>query len=220
MNPKRVERNVSTQYSDNSQNRASSSQTEGQSSEAVAFKSAEYKKRYSGPQVCYKRQQQGHISQGCRNPRVSSDGKRTETTGTSLSREVTGSDNSNTNKPIRNTRFQEVPKQISDSSSDSSDEVEIETRANQISIEVNTVLSRAETTKKSTTRVPLIDSNCQEIFFFNNVEIYRIYRKLRKFYFIFFKHKKNKISRGFHLIRITVVPISAYMFFFLFSRCL
>ena len=57
---------------------------------------------------------------------------------------------------------QEVLGQISDSSSDSSDDVKTEAIANQISIEVNAVLSREEQ-ERSSTRVPLIDSNCQEI---------------------------------------------------------
>ena len=139
LNPRRTERNVAD---NSSHNRTGIMNTEPRFTEASVGKPTEFKKRYSGPIVCYKYQQPGHISQGCRNPRVSSDSRRTDATGPSSTRNDAGPDNGNQSKPIRNTRFQEELEQVVDSSSDSSDDVETETRVNLTSVEVNAVGTR------------------------------------------------------------------------------
>ena len=69
----------------------------------------------------------------------------------------------NPNKSVRQTRFQEVPDHVSQSSEESSEESQSETRTNNIAIEVNALISQEEQDNSGTQRVPLIDLKTQEV---------------------------------------------------------
>ena len=69
--PQRTEKSAARE----SQNRGSRHFSEQRQMNNFNEKYGEHKKRFDGPVVCYRCQQTGHISQGCRNPRVQTEGK-------------------------------------------------------------------------------------------------------------------------------------------------
>ena len=61
------------------------------------------------------------------------------------------------NQSVCQTRFEEVPDNLSGSSDNSSEESGNETRTNSIAIEVNALISQGEQEGKGTQRAPLVD---------------------------------------------------------------
>ena len=165
--PQRTEKSAARE----SQNRGSRHFSEQRQMNNFNEKYGEHKKRFDGPVVCYRCQQTGHISQGCRNPRVQSEGKgdsRVEMVNEKKredkkepSNETKGADRHN--QSVRQTRFQEVSYDVSGSSDDSSSESSNEARVNSIAIEVNGVTTREEQNEIDAGRVELIDPQTLEI---------------------------------------------------------
>ena len=67
------------------------------------------------------------------------------------------------NKSVRQTRFEEVPDNVSESSDDSTEESGNEARTNSIAIEVNALIPQGEQEDIGTQRVPLVDLKTAEI---------------------------------------------------------
>ena len=103
--------------------------------------------------MCYKCQQPGHISHGCRNQRVNIENKRDDLSKSTRDeagkpkRDTPNNENKTldrNNKSVRQTRFEERTDVVSGSSDDGSGESGIEVRANSIAIEVNSIIPRDE----------------------------------------------------------------------------
>ena len=106
-------------------------------------KQAEFKKKQMSQVVCYRCQQPGHISKGCRNQRVTVEYKRDEQS--KSKKDEVGKPKKDTsvnekaslersNRSVRQTRFEEKADEVSGSSDDSSGESGTEARTNSIAI--------------------------------------------------------------------------------------
>ena len=124
--------------------------------------------------MCYRCQQPGHISQGCRNQRVTVENNRDEQSKSKRDevgkpqRDTQASENMSqerNNRSVRQTRFEERPEDVHGSSDDSSGELGTEARTNSIAIEVNAMIPREERIEKCPQRAPLVDMKTPEIAF-------------------------------------------------------
>ena len=124
-----------------SQYRSNRNYDEQRPTSSYREKQVEFKKRRNSQVVCYRCQQPGHISQGCRNQRVIVDNKRDNQSESKIDeagkskRDTPNGENKTlerNNKSVRQTRFEERLDDVSGSSDDSSGESGTEARANSI----------------------------------------------------------------------------------------